>query len=73
MLHLQTRVHLQEVVAAIFAAQHLHSANHVVAQLCQQPRDPLGHFVSLARIQAGRTGLFDDLLVTALYRTIALE
>ncbi len=72
-LDLDARVHLDEHVAALLVDQELHGARVDVADLAGEGdgvgADPLPQL----RVEVGRRGDFDDLLVAALHRAVPLE
>ena len=78
MLDLQPRVHLEEVEALGAAAgrrvdEELDRAGVAVAAGARRADGRLGHPRAQARVGHGRRALFDDLLMPALHRALALE
>ena len=73
MFDLQTRVHLQEVEAAVGVEQVLDSACPDVADRLGKRERRFAHLLPKCRAHRRRRGLFDDLLVPTLDGALALE
>ena len=71
MLHLQARVHFDEIELAVLVEE-LDGADTFVAQRLHGHRNAVADLVALVRIEGGRVRLFPDLLVAALQRAVAL-
>ena len=72
MLHLQPRVHFEEVEVLLLVDQKLDRARiRIVSGLCHADGD-LAHPVSHVGIDYGRGSLFQHFLMTPLQRTLAL-
>ena len=73
-LHLQARVHLHEVEAAVVRKEELDRAHAHVAHRAREVAGGLVHALAHAgvRVQAGRGALLDELLVAALHGALAL-
>ncbi len=72
MLHLEARVHLQEVEVAVRVRQEFHGARAHIIHRARHLQRGLAHgFAHLGR-HMGRRCLLDDLLVAALHGTLAL-
>ncbi len=72
MLHLQARVHLQEVEVAGRVQDELDRARVDVARLARQPAGARAHPPPEILIDGRRRGFLDDLLVAPLQRALAL-
>ena len=72
MLHLQTRVHLHEVELPRLRDE-LDGAGADVVDRARGPHGRLAHPGPERRVDRGRRGLLDHLLVAALHRAVPLE
>ncbi len=72
MLHLQARVHLQEVEALVLADHELHRARALVLHGLGQRHGLLAHRLARRLADEGRRRLLDHLLVAPLDRALAL-
>ena len=72
MLHLDARVHLDEVHLAVFIHQELDGARVLIADLLQATADGLADLLAHLCIHLQRRRLLDQLLVATLDRTLAL-
>src|SRR5690606_36804067 len=73
MLDLEAGVHLHEVEAPVRLSDEFYGAGAAVAHGPCRGHGRLAHGLAAVRCHAGGRRLFDDLLVAALDRTIALE
>ena len=71
MLDLKPRVHLDEIELAVLVEK-LDRADALVAEIAHGLRDAAADLVALDGVEGRGMGLFPDLLVAALQRTIAL-
>src|SRR5207248_485263 len=72
MLHLQARVHLEEVVVALAIDEELHGARIHVARGLRDAARRLAELLSQPVVHEGRRALFDQLLVATLDGALAL-
>ncbi len=72
-LHLQSSIHLDEVVPALAVQQELHRARVLVADVSGQPDRVVGHVLAHGRVEIGRRRDLQHLLVAPLHRAVALE
>jgi hypothetical protein len=73
MLHLQARVHLEEIELAVLVEQELDGAGVGVAHLCARPVRRIRHAMARGRRRAPAMATPPPLLVAALNRTLALD
>src|ERR1017187_379727 len=73
MLHLNTRIHLDEVEPAVLIHQEFDGAGIVVADLAQRFAEDVSDFLAQFRRHPHRRGLFEQLLMAALNRALALS
>ena len=71
--HLQAGVHLQEGERAVGGEQQLDGAGAAVPHGARRVGGCAAHAFAQVVVDGGGGGLFDDLLVTALQRAVALE
>ncbi len=72
MLHLDTRVHLEEVQIAVLVHQELHGAGVGVADLPHGLDDQMAHALTQGSVDLGGGRLFHQFLVAALDGTFSL-
>src|SRR6516225_4597790 len=72
MLHLDSGIHLHEIETTILVDEILNRAGVFVSHGFSKPHGTIPHFLPQVLIDQGRRTFFDDLLIPALDRAIAL-
>src|SRR5882757_7331558 len=73
MLHLQTRVHLEEIERSVLIDDELDGARIDIADRLRGGDSGAAHLPSERSVDAGRRSLLDDFLMPPLNRAVALE
>ncbi len=73
MLHLDARIHLDEVELAVFVHQELDGAGVLIADFGETAAERPADFFAHLRRDLQRRSLFDQLLMTALDGALALK